>query len=83
MRFVNTSGRLVLLVGLAYLGLYVYGLVMGVFNPLEMAGFTVVAVVAVAAYATHVVLMRRAMRDPRQRRELTREMSREREERGF
>ena len=33
-------GKVLLLVGLGYLGLYVYGLLMGVLSPSEMVGFT-------------------------------------------
>jgi hypothetical protein len=83
MRFVSASGRLLLLGGLAYLGLYVYGLVMGAFDPLELIGFTAVAVGVVAAYVIHVIRINLSMHDPEQRREQTREMSRQRERRGF
>lgn len=51
------------LLALGYLGLYVYGLVMGVFSPGEMVGFTVVAVVIAVLYAVRVIRVRRAMRD--------------------
>ena len=41
--------RLVLLLAtLAYLGFYVYGLIMGVFSAFELAGFTIAAAIMVA-----------------------------------
>ena len=88
MRLTSTSARpflarLLLLGGLAFLGLYVYGLVMSVFDPLEIVGFTVLAVGVIAAYAVHVFRLRRAMQDPAQRHKLTHEMSQQRERRGF
>jgi hypothetical protein len=39
---------------LGFLGFYVYGLVVGAFTPGEMAGFTVVAGIAVVMYAVHL-----------------------------
>jgi hypothetical protein len=88
MRLTSTSARpflarLLLLGGLAFLGLYVYGLVMSAFDPLEIVGFTVLAVGVIAAYAVHVFRLKRLMQDPQQRHELTRELARQRERRGF
>ena len=79
----RSLARLLLLGGLAFLGLYMYGLVMSVFDPLEIVGFTVLAVGVIAAYAVHVFRLKRLMQDPQQRHELMREMARQRERRGF
>ena len=84
MRLNTTSARpflarLLLLGGLAFLGLYVYGLVMSAFDPLEIVGFTVLAVGVIAAYAVHMFRLKQFMQDPQQRREL----ARQRERRGF
>lgn len=75
--------RLVLLVGLAYLGFYVFGLVMGVFSPGEVVGFTVVAVAVICVTAVHALRMRRAAEDRETRSEELRELHRLRERRGF
>ena len=65
MRLTSTSARpflarLLLLGGLAFLGLYVYGLVMSAFDPLEIVGFTVLAMGVIAAYAVHVFRLKRS-----------------------
>ncbi len=75
--------RLVLLVGLAYLGFYVFGLVMGVFSPGEVVGFTVVAVAVICVTAVHALRMRRAAEDRETRSAELRELHRLRERRGF
>jgi hypothetical protein len=69
-------------VGLAYLGFYVYGLVMGVFSPVEMLGFTAIAGVCVIAALVHAVRFRRAMNGP-DRLRMTRELQKFRETRGW
>ena len=61
----NALPKVLLLVALAYLGFYVYGLVLGVFSPGEMLGFTVVAVACAAAGIVHAIRIRRAMSRPR------------------
>ena len=40
---------LVMLAMLAYLGFYFYGLVLGVFGPFELLGFTIIAAAAILA----------------------------------
>jgi len=75
--------RLALLAALAYLGFYVYGVVMGVFSPFELIGFTILALVFAAAFIVHVVRFRRAMRTPGEHEALMREAHVYRERRGF
>ena len=75
--------RFLLLAGLAYLGFYVFGLVMGVFALGEMLGFGAIALVVVAATGVHFVRMRRAVEDADARRERIGELHRQRERRGF
>ena len=48
-RFWHGARVLLLLAALAYLGFYFYGLVMGVFSPLELVGFTIAAAAMIAA----------------------------------
>lgn len=70
------------LAALAYLGFYLYGLVMGVFEPLELAGFTVAAVVMIVAIG--VLWLRARTADPPTSVDpATRERNRMRERRGF
>ena len=83
MQLVDRLGALFLLAGLAFLGFYVYGLVMGVFSPKEMIGFTVLAVFFAASFVVHVVRVRRAMRDPEQHDRIMHELHTHRERRGF
>jgi len=83
MSVTGTLSRLALLLGLAYLGFYVYGLIMGVFSPLELWGFTVLALVFAAAFVVHMVRLRRAMRTPGAHEQLMREAHVYRERRGF
>ena len=75
--------RLALLIALAYLGFYVYGLVMGVFTPFGLVGFTILAVVFTAAFIVHMARLRRAMRTPGEHEALMREAHVYRERRGF
>jgi membrane protein implicated in regulation of membrane protease activity len=83
MKLVDRLGPLFVLAGLAYLGFYVYGLVMGVFSPTEMIGFTVLGVFFAAVFVLHVVRVRRAMRDPEQHDRIMHELHTQRERRGF
>jgi membrane protein implicated in regulation of membrane protease activity len=85
MKLVDRFGTLFLLAGLAYLGFYVYGLVMGVFSLTEAIGigFTVLALFFAAAFVVHIVRVRRAMRDPEQHQRIMRELHTHRERRGF
>jgi hypothetical protein len=75
--------RLVLLTGLAYLGFYFYGLLMSVFTPGEVLGFTAVAVAVICLTTVHVFRMRRAAEDPETKSEELRELHSLRERRGF
>jgi uncharacterized membrane protein len=79
----GTLTRLALLAGLAYLGFYVYGIVMGVFSPVAMIGFTIIAAVCLTAFIIHSVRFRRALKDPRQHDAIMREAHIYRERRGF
>jgi len=83
MIFLGNLARLGLLAGLAYLGFYVYGLVMGVFSPLELVGFTIIALVCFGAYAVYAIRLRRAMRTPGRHEEMMRQAHYYRERRGF
>jgi hypothetical protein len=75
--------RLALLLGLGYLGFYVYGVIMGVFSPIELWGFTILAIVFAAAFIVHMVRLRRAMRTPGAHEALMRDAHVYRERRGF
>lgn len=70
---------------LGFLGLYVYGIVMGAFSPGELIGFTVVAVVSAALFVLHLLRVHRAMREPGhpEHDRLMRGTQEERERRGF
>jgi hypothetical protein len=82
MKLLEVLPRLLLLAALAYLGFYVYGLIMGVFSPGEMVGFTIVAVVAVIAGLVHAFRIRRAMAGP-DRARITHDLQKYRETRGW
>jgi hypothetical protein len=81
-RAMNAMPRILLLAALGYLGFYVYGLIMGVFSPGEMLGFTVVAAVCVISAIVHAVRFKRAMNGP-DRERITRELQKFRETRGW
>ena len=74
---------LVLLIGFAYLGFYVFGIVMGVFGPGEIPLFSVIAMVVVVAGVVHFVRRRKAIEDPEERHERLHEQHDMRERRGF
>jgi hypothetical protein len=80
---VSRFGRLLVVVGLGYLGFYVYGVVLGVFSPVELLGFTALAFLFAGVFVVHIVRVRRAMRTPEQRGEIMREAHVYRERRGF
>jgi hypothetical protein len=82
-RYSASITQLVLLTGLAYLGFYVYGLLMSVFTPGEVVGFTAVAVAVICMTAIHALRMRRDAEDRETRSEELRELHRLRERRGF
>jgi hypothetical protein len=83
MALVSRFGLLLVVGGLGYLGFYVYGIVLGVFSPLELIGFTALAVLFTGIFVIHLVRVRRAMRTPEQRAEIMREAHVHRERRGF
>jgi len=83
MRFLGNLSRLALLAGLGYLGFYVYGLVMGVFSPVELMGFTLLAIGAVVAFVVYLLHLQRAMRTPGKHEALMRQAHFYRERRGF
>jgi membrane protein implicated in regulation of membrane protease activity len=70
---------------LAVIGFYVAGLVMSVFNPLEMWLFTAVVIVLVVLFVLHARRIRRVMRDQDEpgHGELHETLNRMRETRGF
>ena len=70
---------------LGYLVLYVYGLVMGVFSPAELIGFTLVAIGAATAFLVHAIRIRHAIlfSDDPAHDHLMRGLHRQREKRGF
>lgn len=47
--------------GLGFIVLYVFGLVMGVFSPAEVAGFTVAAALMAASYLVHAYRVQHEM----------------------
>lgn len=83
MTFLGNLTRLALLAALAYLGFYIYGVIMGVFSPTELLGFTVLAVAFAAAFVVHMIRIRRAMKTPGQHEAIMREAHVYRERRGF
>jgi len=83
MTFIGNLTRLALLAALGYLGFYVYGLIMGVFFPVELFGFTILAVVFTTAFVVHMVRLRRAMNTPGQHEAIMRQAHVYRERRGF
>jgi hypothetical protein len=83
MTFLGTLTRLGLLAALGYLGFYVYGLVMGVFTPLELVGFTLAAIGCLAAFIVYSLRLRRAMRTPGEHEAMMRQAHIHRERRGF
>jgi hypothetical protein len=82
MDVLSAISRFVLLAGLAFLGFYVFGLIMGVFAPGQIIAFSIIALVVVVTFAVHVIRMRRPM-DAQQRREMRRELNSQKERRGF
>ena len=74
--------RLLLLAGSAYLGFYVFALVMGVFSVGEVMGFTALAAVIVVAGAVYVI-RERARTDESRDAMLARDLRNQRERRGY
>jgi mannose/fructose/N-acetylgalactosamine-specific phosphotransferase system component IIC len=70
---------------LGFLGFYVYGLVLGVFSPFELVGFTVMAVVFAVLFMFHARRTRRAIHDESHpsHDEMARTARRQLEKRGF
>ncbi len=82
MKLLDTLNRLFLLGAFAFLGFYVFGVVMGVFSPGEMVGFTLLAGVFIIVGVVHAVRIRRAMRGP-DRERITHDLQKLKEGRGF
>ncbi len=73
------------LVGLGYLGFYVFGVVMGVFSPLELYGFSIVAAVIAVLFTGRTIRAGRTDKEvpgPEQD-EMMRRLHDLRERRGF
>lgn len=79
----RTVRILVMLGGLAYLGFYVYGLVLGVFEPLETVGFTIIAVAIVVGIVVISLRWRLGSGDPDWEADIVRKQNLDRERRGF
>jgi hypothetical protein len=75
--------RLIALGALAYLGFWVFGLVMGVFSFWEVPVLTILAGVMVLIALWYHLLVRRTLRDPETGPAAEREMHKQRTERGF
>ena len=75
--------RLITLGALAYLGFWVFGLLMGVFSFWEVPILTILAGVMVVIAAIHAYRVRRSLADPETGPEIKRDMQRQRTERGF
>lgn len=61
----NLEERTGILIGLAfmaYLGFYVYGLVLGIFSPVTMIGFTVLAIAFAILVGLRMRIVRRNLR---------------------
>jgi hypothetical protein len=82
MNLMGLASKLLLLAAFAYLGFYVYGVVLGVFSPGEMIGFTIIAGICVVAGVVHAIRIRRAMRGP-DRDRITHDLQKHRETRGW
>jgi len=79
----RTIRILVLLAGLAYLGFYIYGLVLGVFDPRDTVVFTILAVLIVAAIVVISLRWSRGPGDPEWETDIARQENLQRERRGF
>ena len=60
---IERFNSLLLLIGLGYLGFYVYAVVLGLLNPGEVVVAGVLAAAIVVAFTVHAVRVRRALRD--------------------
>jgi hypothetical protein len=85
MESMKRISTLLWLVGLGVLGLYVWALVVGFFDPAEMIALTVAVAIFCVAFAVHSVHVRRAMQDHGHpaHDELMRSLHYYRERRGF
>jgi len=79
----RTIRILALLVGLAYLGFYAYGAILGVFDPLDSIGFTIIAAVIVLAVVAISLHWRYGSGDPDWEADIVHEENLQRERRGF
>jgi hypothetical protein len=81
----TVAGRVLVafwLLALGYLGFYVFGLVMGLFSPIEMLGFTIAAAVIAVSFTVHAIRVSHAIRDHADD-EMMRGIHQYRERRGF
>lgn len=85
MRFLQGLSSFFWLAVLGFLGLYLYGLVMGAFSPGELVGFTALAIAATLGLAIHELRMRHALRTrgDASHDEVARRVHSRRETRGF
>jgi hypothetical protein len=75
--------RLIALGALAYLGFWVFGLIMGVYAFWQIPVLTILAGVMALIGIWHVLIVRRSMADPEVGPEIERDMHKQRTERGF
>ena len=75
--------RLIALGALAYLGFWVFGLIMGAYSFWQVPALTIIAGVMVLIAAYHAWRVRRSLKDPEVGPEIERDMHKQRTERGF
>jgi hypothetical protein len=77
--------RVIWLALLAFMGFYIYGLVLGAFTPFELVGCTVLAVVIAVVFPFHLWRTKRAISDETDpsHEEITRTAQEQHERRGF
>jgi hypothetical protein len=85
MQALGRFNAVLLLIGLGYLGFYVYAIVIGLLDPAEVVAAGILAAVIAVAFLVHAVRVRRAMSDhddPSHRTMMT-ALHAQRERRGF
>jgi hypothetical protein len=82
-RILDKAGMVLWLLALGYLGFWVYGLVMSVFEPGQMIGFSVVALAIIAMLVVQVVRSRQSHAELIQDDEFAQASRHQREVRGF
>jgi len=75
--------RFAILACLAYLGFYVYGLVMGVFSPGEMVGFSSIAAGILITCGVYAMFLRREPVESEERRKMLHDLHEQQRRRGF